>query len=144
MEELEERQKRYTKMLVLVHNLERHYGSMTCVPDDNEELKKLRKLANLKAYEDHEAFIKQGFLYRVDNWNEVTVHFARLWDINRALFNSPCRVSFKELRKKLEKTGASLSIDRESELKLGAFYVEPGSVAIRQVSPVSPVGKVVA
>lgn len=59
MKELEERQKRYTKMLVLVHNLERHYGSMTRVPDNNEELKKLRKLANLKAYEDREAFIKQ-------------------------------------------------------------------------------------
>lgn len=52
MKELEERQKRYTKMLILVHNLERHYGSMTRVPDNNEELKKLRKLANLKAYED--------------------------------------------------------------------------------------------
>ena len=56
MGELEERQKRYTKMLVLVHNLERHYGSMTRVPDNNEELKKLRKLANLKAYEDHGDF----------------------------------------------------------------------------------------
>lgn len=144
MEELEKRQKRYTKMLVLVHNLEHKYGSMTCVPDDNKELKKLRKLANLKAYEDHEAFIKQGFLYRVDNWNGCAIHFVRLWDVNRSLFNSPSRVSFKELRKKLEKTGASLSIDRESELKQGAFYVEPGSVAIKQVSPVSPVGKVVA
>lgn len=141
MEEIEERQKRYTKMLVLVHNLERHYGSMTRVPNGNEELKKLRKLANLKAYEDHEAFIKQGFLYRVDNWNGVTVHFARLWDINRALFNSTYRVSFKELRKKLEKTGSSLSIDRESALKPGDFYVESGTVAIKQVSPV---GKVVA
>lgn len=140
MKELEERQKRYTKMLVLVHNLERHYGSMARVPDNNEELKKLRKLANLKAYEDHEAFIKQGFLYRVDNWDGCTIHFVRLWDVNRSLFNSPSRVSFKELRKKLEKTGASLSIDRESELKPGAFYVEPGSVAIKQ----SPVGKVVA
>lgn len=59
MRELEERQKRYTKMLILVHSLERKYGSMTRVPDGNEELKKLRKLANLKAYEDHEAFIKQ-------------------------------------------------------------------------------------
>lgn len=141
MRELEERQKRYTKMLVLVHNLERNYGSMTRVPDDDEELKKLRKLANLKAYEDHEAFIKQGFLYRVDNWNGITIHFTRLWDINRSLFNSPCRVSFKELRKKLEKTGASLSIDRASALKPGAFYVESGTVAIKQVSPV---GKVVA
>lgn len=141
MRELEERQKRYTKMLVLVHNLERHYGSMTRVPDDDEELKKLRKLANLKAYEDHEAFIKQGFLYRVDNWDGITVHFARLWDVNRALFNSPCRVSFKELRKKLEKRNASLSIYRESALKLGDFYVESGTVAIKQVSPV---GKVVA
>ena len=142
MRELEERQKRYTKMLILVHNLERHYGSMTRVPDGDEELKKLRKLANLKAYEDHETFIKQGFLYRVDNWNGVTIHFARLWDINRALFNSPCRVSFKELRKKLEKKGASLSMDRESALKLGDFYVESGSVAIKQVE--QPVGKVVA
>lgn len=142
MKELEERQERYTKMLILVHNLEHKYGSMTCVPDSNEELKKLRKLANLKAYEDHEAFIKEGFLYRVDNWNGVTVHFARLWDINRALFNSPCRVSFKELRKKLEKKGASLSIDRESALKLGDFYVESGTVAIKQVE--QPVGKVVA
>ena len=141
MKELEERQKRYTKMLVLVHNLERHYGSMTRVPDGDEELKKLRKLANLKAYEDHEAFIKQGFLYRVDNWDSFTIHFVRLWDINRALFNSHCRVSFKELRKKLEKKGASLSIDRESSLKLGDFYVESGTVAIKQVSPV---GKVVA
>ena len=141
MEEIEERQKRYTKMLVLVHNLERHYGSMTRVPDGNEELKKLRKLANLKAYEDHAAFIKEGFLYRVDNWDGFTIHFARLWDINRSLFNSPCRVSFKELRKKLEKTGASLSIDRKSALKPGAFYVESGKVAIKQVSPV---GKVVA
>lgn len=141
MRELEERQKRYTKMLVLVHNLERHYGSMTRVPDDNKELKKLRKLANLKAYEDHEAFIKQGFLYRVDNWNGCTIHFVRLWDVNRSLFNSTCRVSFKELRKKLEKTGASLSIDRESALKTGDFYVESGTVAIKQVSPV---GKVVA
>ena len=142
MKELEERQKRYTKMLVLVHNLERHYGSMTRVPDNNEELKKLRKLANLKAYEDHEAFIKQGFLYRVDNWDGCTIHFTRLWDINRALFNSPCRISFKELRKKLEKKGASLSIDRESALKLGDFYVESGTVAIKQVE--QPVGKVVA
>ena len=142
MKELEERQKRYTKMLVLVHNLERHYGSMTRVPDNNEELKKLRKLANLKAYEDHEAFIKQGFLYRVDNWDGFTIHFARLWDVNRSLFNSPCRVSFKELRKKLEKKGASLSIDRESALKPGAFYVENGTVAIKQVE--QPVGKVVA
>ena len=141
MEELEERQKRYTKMLVLVHNLERAYGSMARVPDNNKELKKLRKLANLKAYEDHEAFIKQGFLYRVDNWDGCTIHFVRLWDINRALFNSHCRVSFKELRKKLEKTGASLSIDRESALKTGDFYVESGKVAIKQVSPV---GKVVA
>lgn len=141
MKELEERRKRYTKMLVLIHNLERHYGSMTRVPNDNEELKKLRKLANLKAYEDHEAFIKQGFLYRVDNWASCTIHFARLWDINRALFNSPSRVSFKELRKKLEKTGASLGIDRESALKPGDFYVESGTVAIKQVSPV---GKVVA
>ena len=128
-------------MLVLVHNLERHYGSMARVPDGDEELKKLRKLANLKAYEDHEAFIKQGFLYRVDNWNGFTIHFARLWDVNRSLFNSPCRVSFTELRKKLEKKGASLSIDRESALKPGAFYVENGTVAIKQVSPV---GKVVA
>ena len=142
MEELEERQKRYTKMLVLVHNLERAYGSMTRVPDGNKELKKLRKLANLKAYEDHEAFIKQGFLYRVDNWDGFTIHFARLWDVNRSLFNSPCRVSFKELRKKLEKKGASLSIDRESSLKLGDFYVESGTVAIKQVE--QPVGKVVA
>lgn len=142
MKELEERQERYTKMLILVHNLERHYGSMTRVPDGNEELKKLRKLANLKAYEDHEAFIKPGFLYRVDNWDSLTIHFARLWDINRSLFNSPCRVSFKELRKKLEKTGASLSIDRESALKPGAFYVESGTVAIKQVE--QPVGKVVA
>lgn len=142
MKELEERQKRYTKMLILVHNLERHYGSMTSVPDDNRELKKLRKLANLKAYEDHEAFIKQGFLYRVDNWDGFTIHFARLWDINRSLFNSTCRVSFKELRKKLEKTGASLSIDRESALKPGAFYVESGTVAVKQVE--HPVGKVVA
>lgn len=141
MEELEERQKRYTKMLVLVHNLERHYGSMTLVPDDDEELKKLRKLANLKAYEDHEAFIKQGFLYRVDDWDGFTIHFARLWDINRALFNSPCRVSFKELRKKLEKRNARLIVDRESALKTGDFYVESGTVAIKQVSPV---GKVVA
>ena len=142
MRELEERQKRYTKMLVLVHNLERKYGSMTRVPDGNEELKKLRKLANLKAYEDHEAFIKQGFLYRVDNWDGCSIHFVRLWDVNRSLFNSPCRVSFKELRKKLEKKGASLSIDRESALKLGDFYVESGSVAIKQVE--QPVGKVVA
>ena len=142
MRELEERQKRYTKMLVLVHNLERHYGSMARVPDGDEELKKLRKLANLKAYEDHEAFIKQGFLYRVDNWDGLTIHFARLWDVNRALFNSTYRVSFKELRKKLEKTGASLSIDRESALKLGDFYVESGTVAIKQVE--QPVGKVVA
>lgn len=142
MKELEERQKRYTKMLVLVHNLERNYGSMTRVPDDNEELKKLRKLANLKAYEDHEAFIKQGFLYRVDNWDGIAIHFARLWDINRALFDRTSRVSFKELRKKLEKTGASLSIDRESALKLGDFYVESGTVAIKQVE--QPVGKVVA
>lgn len=141
MEEIEERQKRYTKMLVLVHNLERHYGSMARVPDNNEELKKLRKLANLKAYEDHEAFIKQGFLYRVDNWDGVTVHFARLWDVNRALFNSPSRVSFKELRKKLEKRNARLIVDRESALKTGDFYVESGTVAIKQVSPV---GKVVA
>lgn len=141
MKELEERQKRYTKMLVLVHNLERHYGSMTRVPDDDKELKKLRKLANLKAYEDHEAFIRQGFLYRVDNWDGFTIHFARIWDINRALFNSPSRVSFKELRKKLEKKGASLSIDRKSELRLGDFYVASGTVAIKQVSPV---GKVVA
>lgn len=141
MRELEERQKRYTKMLVLVHNLERHYGSMTRVPDNDEELKKLRKLANLKAYEDHEAFIKQGFLYRVDNWDGVTVHFARLWDINHALFNSTYRVSFKELRKKLAKKGASLIVDRESALKTGDFYVESGTVAIKQVSPV---GKVVA
>ena len=95
MKELEERQKRYTKMLVLVHNLERHYGSMTRVPDNNADLKKLRKLANLKAYEDHE-----------------------------------------------EKKGASLSIDRESALKPGAFYVESGTVAIKQVE--QPVGKVVA
>ena len=142
MKEIEERQKRYTKMLALVHNLERHYGSMTRVPDNNEELKKLRKLANLKAYEDHEAFIKQGFLYRVDNWKGVTVHFARLWDINRSLFNSPCRVSFKELRKKLEKTGACLIVDRESALKTGDFYVESGTVAIKQVE--QPLGKVVA
>ena len=142
MKELEERQKRYTKMLVLVHNLERNYGSMTRVPDNNEELKKLRKLANLKAYEDHEAFIKQGFLYRVDNWNGVKIHFARLWDINRTLFNSTCRVSFKELRKKLEKSNARLSVDRESDLKPGTFYVEKGSVAIKQVE--QPVGKVVA
>ena len=142
MRELEERQKRYTKMLVLVHNLERKYGSMTRVPDGNEKLKKLRKLANLKAYEDHEAFIKQGFLYRVDNWDGCSIHFVRLWDVNRSLFNSPCRVSFKELRKKLEKKGASLSIDRESALKLGDFYVESGSVAIKQVE--QPVGKVVA
>lgn len=142
MEEIEERQKRYAKMLVLVHNLEHKYGSMTSVPDNNEELKKLRKLANLKAYEDHEAFIKQGFLYRVDNWGGVTIHFARLWDINRALFNSPSRISFKELRKKLEKKGTSLSIDRESALKLGDFYVESGMVAIKQVE--QPVGKVVA
>lgn len=141
MEKLEERRKRYTKMLVLVHNLERHYGSMTRVPDSDEELKKLRKLANLKAYEDHEAFIKQGFLYRVDNWDGCTVHFARLWDINRALFNSPCCVSFKELRKKLEKRNARLIVDRESALKTGDFYVESGTVAIKQVSPV---GKVVA
>ena len=142
MRELEERQKRYTKMLVLVHNLEHKYGSMARVPDNNEELKKLRKLANLKAYEDHEAFIKQGFLYRVDNWNSCAIHFARLWDVNRALFNSTCRVIFKELRKKLEKKGASLSIDRESALKLGDFYVESGTVAIKQVE--QPVGKVVA
>lgn len=142
MKELEERQKRYAKMLVLVHSLERHYGSMTRVPDDNRELKKLRKLANLKAYEDHEAFIKQGFLYRVDNWDGLTIHFARLWDVNRSLFNSPCRVSFKELRKKLEKTGACLIVDRKSDLKLGDFYVESGTVAIKQVE--QPVGKVVA
>ena len=141
MEEIEERQKRYTKMLALIHDLEHNYGSMTRVPDGNEELKKLRKLANCKAYEDHAAFIKEGFLYRVDNWDGFTIHFARLWDINHSLFNSHCRVSFKELRKKLEKTGASLSIDRESDLKPGAFYVENGSVAIKQVSPV---GKVVA
>lgn len=128
-------------MLVLVHNLERHYGSMTRVPDNSEELKKLRKLANLKAYEDHEAFIKQGFLYRVDNWDSCSIHFVRLWDVNRSLFNSTCRVSFKELRKKLEKKGASLSIDRESALKTGDFYVESGTVAIKQVSSV---GKVVA
>lgn len=142
MKELEERQKRYTKMLVLVHNLERHYGSMTRVPDGDEELKKLRKLANLKAYEDHEAFIKQGFLYRVDNWEGCTIHFARLWDVNRALFNSHCRVSFKELRKKLEKRNARLIVDRESALKTGDFYVESGTVAIKQVE--KPVGKVVA
>lgn len=141
MEEIEERQKRYTKMLALIHDLEHNYGSMARVPDDDKELKKLRKLANLKAYEDHEAFIKQGFLYRVDNWDGFTIHFVRLWDINRALFNSHCRVSFKELHKKLEKKGASLSIDRESSLKLGDFYVESGTVAIKQVSPV---GKVVA
>lgn len=142
MKEIEERQKRYTKMLVLVHNLERHYGSMARVPDGDEELKKLRKLANLKAYEDHEAFIKQGFLYRVDDWNGCTIHFARLWDINRALFNSTYRVSFKELLKKLEKTGACLIVDRESALKQGDFYVESGTVAIKQVE--QPVGKVVA
>lgn len=142
MKELEERQKRYTKMLVLVHNLERHYGSMTRVPDDNKELKKLRKLANSKAYEDHEAFIKQGFLYRVDNWNSCTIHFSNLYDINHTLFDSHIRVSFKELRKKLEKSNARLSIDRESDLKPGTFYVEKGSVAIKQVE--QPVGKVVA
>lgn len=67
MKELEERQKRYTKMLVLVHNLERHYGSMTRVPDNNEELKKLRKLANLKAYEDKADKVnKDQFRYRVE------------------------------------------------------------------------------
>ena len=93
MKEIEERQKRYTKMLVLVHNLERHYGSMTCVPDGDEELKKLRKLANLKAYEDHEAFIKQGFLYRVDNWDGCTIHFSNLYDINHTLFDSHIRSS---------------------------------------------------
>lgn len=141
MRELEERQKRYTKMLVLVHNLERHYGSMTRVPNDNKELKKLRKLANLKAYEDNEAFIKEGFLYRVDNWNGFTIHFARLCDVNMTLFDSPSSISFKAMRKKLELRNARLSVDRTNSLKTGTFYVEPGSVAIKQVSPV---GKVVA
>lgn len=137
MEELKERQKRYTKMLVLVHNLERHYGSMARVPDNNEELKKLRKLANSKAYEDSENI----FRYRVDNWDGFTIHFASLYDINVTLFDSPISINFKQLRKKLELRNARLSVDRTSDLKPGAFYVEPGSVAIKQVSPV---GKVVA
>lgn len=138
MRELEERQKRYTKMLVLIHNLERHYGSMARVPDNNEELKKLRKLANSKAYEDSENI----FRYRVDNWYGCTIHFTRLWDINRLLFNSPSVISFKAMREKLELRNARLSVDRTNRLKTGAFYVEPGSVAIKQVE--QPVGKVVA
>ena len=137
MEEIEERQKRYAKMLVLVHNLEHKYGSMARVPDSNEELKKLRKLANSKAYEDSENM----FRYRVDNWCGFTIHFARLGDINLTLFDSPSLINFKELHKKLELRNARLSVDRTSDLKPGAFYVEPGSVAIKQVSPL---GKVVA
>lgn len=141
MKEIEERQKRYAKMLVLVHNLEHKYGSIMRVPDDNQELKKLRKLANLKAYEDHEDFIKRGFLYRVDNWAGFTIHFSQLCDINHTLFDGPSGISFKRLSKKLMKKGARLSVDRESALKPGDFYVEPNSVAIKQVQPV---GKVVA
>ena len=142
MKEIEERQKRYTKMLVLVHNLEHKYGSIMRVPNDNKELKKLRKLANLKAYEDDaDKATEKLFRYRVDNWDGFTIHFARLCDINMALFDSPSLISFKELRKKLELRNARLSVDRTYSLKIGAFYVEPGSVAIKQVSPV---GKVVA
>lgn len=125
-------------MLVLVHNLERHYGSMARVPDNNEELKKLRKLANSKAYEDSE----NSFRYRVDNWCGFTIHFARLYDINLTLFDSTSFISFKAMREKLELRKARLSVDRTSALKPGAFYVEPGSVAIKQVE--QPVGKVVA
>lgn len=138
MKELEERQKRYAKMLVLVHNLERHYGSMTRVPDGDKELKKLRKLANLKTYEDGENI----FRYRVDNWNGFTIHFARLYDVNMTLFDSPSVISFKAMREKLELRNARLSVDRTNRLKTGAFYVEPGSVAIKQVE--QPLGKVVA
>lgn len=143
MEELEERQKRYAKMLVLVHDLERVYGSIMRVPDGNKELKKLRKLANLKAYEDDaDKASEKLFRYRVDNWNGFTIHFARLCDINMALFDSPGLIGFKAMRKKLELKNARLSVDRTYSLKTGAFYVKPGSVAIKQVE--QPVGKVVA
>lgn len=138
MKELEERQKRYTKMLALIHYLEHNYGSMARVPDNNEELKKLRKLANSKAYEDSENI----FRYRVDNWCGFTIHFVRLGDINMTLFDSPSLISFKAMREKLELRNARLSVDRTNRLKTGAFYVEPGSVAIKQVE--QPVGKVVA
>lgn len=142
MKEIEERQKRYTKMLVLVHSLERKYGSVMRVPDGNKELKKLRKLANLKAYEDSaDEASKNIFRYRVDDWCGFTIHFARLCDINLALFDSSNLIGFKELRKKLELKNARLSVDRTNSLEIGAFYVEPGSVAIKQVQPV---GKVVA
>lgn len=138
MKEIEERQKRYTKMLALIHDLEHNYGSVARVPDSNEELKKLRKLANLKAYEDSENI----FRYRVDNWEGFAIHFASLYDINMTLFDSPISINFKQLRKKLELRNARLSVDRTSALKPGAFYVEPGSVAIKQVE--QPLGKVVA
>lgn len=142
MKELEERQKRYAKMLVLVHNLERHYSSMTRVPDNNAELKKLRKLANLKAYEDKADKVnKDQFRYRVDNWDGLSIHFVCLYDINHALFHSPGRISFKDIRKKLMKKGACLSVDDTNSLKTGTFYVKKGSTTIKQVLPV---GKVVA
>ena len=143
MRELEERRKRYTKMLILVHNLESRYGSMMRVPDNDKELKKLRKLANLKAYEDDaDKASEKLFRYRVDNWAGFTIHFARLCDVNMALFDSPNLIGFKAMRKKLELKNARLSVDRTSALKPGAFYVEPGSAAIKQVE--QPVGKVVA
>ena len=142
MKELEERRKRYAKMLVLVHDLELAYGSIMRVPDNNQELKKLRKLANLKAYEDSaDEASEKLFRYRVDNWDGFTIHFARLCDINMTLFDSPSLIGFKAMRKKLELKNASLSVDRTYSLKTGAFYVAPGSVAIKQVQPV---GKVVA
>lgn len=46
IEELKERHERYAKMLVLVHDLERKYGTMGRVPEHSRELKELRALAN--------------------------------------------------------------------------------------------------
>lgn len=135
MKKIEKRQKRFTKMLVLVHDLERSYGSMMYVPDTNQKLKKLRKLAN--SGEGSEALNK--FRYRVDNWRGTSVYFARIRDVNPVIFGSRGQVSFKDIRKKLKKKNIYIYADRKTALKSGDLYVKKGSVCIKRVQPVGKV-----
>lgn len=138
MKEIEKRQKRFTKVLNLVHDLERVYGSMIYVPDTNQKLKKLRKLAN--SGEDSEAL--NLFRYRVDNWGDgSTVYFARIRDVNPVLFGSRGQVSFKDIRKKLKKKNVYIYAERKTTLKPGDLYVKNGDTSVKQVPPV---GKEVA